>query len=208
MQELARANGRSLAVLLVDDDAMARSWVRFCVRGSELRVAAEASSARETLDLASRRTVDVLLVDQRLPDRSGTELIRELRRGGVLVPAIVMSRSVERGLNEDARDCGAHGTLLKTGSAEELLGALRAVARGERAFDGRYPRRDAARAALSPREREILGLVASGRTNREISVALGVGDETVKTLLSRTFVKLGARRRAHAVAAAHERGLL
>jgi DNA-binding CsgD family transcriptional regulator len=61
---------------------------------------------------------------------------------------------------------------------------------------------------LSPREREVLELVAAGATNREVAAALGLGDETVKTLLSRTFAKLGVRRRAEAVSAAHARGLL
>ena len=64
------------------------------------------------------------------------------------------------------------------------------------------------RGALSPREREVLKLVAAGSTNREIAQQLGVGDETVKTLLGRTFAKLGVKRRAEAVSAAHERGLL
>ena len=138
----------------------------------------------------------------------GTELVRELRRRGLVAPALLMTANSERGFNEEVRDAGAQGTVLKTGRSDELLAALRSLGEGNRPFDARYPKRAPGRAALSPRERQVLSLVALGRTNREISEALGVGDETVKTLLGRTFVKLGARRRAQAVAAAHERGLL
>ena len=204
-----RATGeRPLSVLLVEDDAMVRSWVRMCLRDSEFRLAAEASSAAEALELVKRRKVDLLLVDYRLPDRVGTELVRELRQQGFIAPALLMTANSERGFNETVRDAGAQGTVLKTGKSDELLGALRSLREGNRPFDLRYPKRQAGRAALSPRERQVLSLVALGRTNREISEALGVGDETVKTLLGRTFVKLGARRRAHAVSAAYARGLL
>lgn len=201
-------NGDAISVLLVEDDAMVRSWVRSCLRDTEFRLAAEASTAAEALELAGRRQIDLFLIDYRLPDRVGTELIRELRHTGTSAPAVLMTANSERGFNEHVRDSGAQGTVLKTGSSNELLTTLRAVGRGDRTFDSRYPKRAAGRAALSPRERQVLNLVASGRTNREIAKMLGVGDETVKTLLSRTFVKLGARRRAQAVAAAHDRGLL
>lgn len=202
------ANGRALSVVLVEDDAMVRSWVRLCLRGTEFRLAAEASSAAEALQLVRRRRADLLLVEYRLPDRMGTELVRVLRQQGVSTPALLMTANSERGFNEAVRDAGAQGTVLKTGRSEELLRALRGVSAGKQPFDARYPKRAPGRAALSPREREVLGLVALGRTNREISRTLGVSDETVKTLLGRTFVKLGAHRRAQAVAAAHERGLL
>jgi DNA-binding NarL/FixJ family response regulator len=98
--------------------------------------------------------------------------------------------------------------VLKTGSAEELLRALRAVSAGQTSFDGRHPRRAPGRGALSPREREVLRMVAAGSTNREVAAALEVSDETVKTMLARVFVKLGVRRRAEAVSEAHKLGLI
>jgi DNA-binding NarL/FixJ family response regulator len=207
MQARSDSNGHPLEVLVVADDAMVRGWVCLCLHETEFRLA-EARSASEALEHVKRRKVDMLLVDNRLPDHKGTELVRELRHSGSSAPALMMTASTERGFNENVRESGGQGTVLKTGSAEELLTVLRTVAQGERTFDKRYPKRPPGRAALSPREREILGLVASGQTNREISRSLGVGNETVKTLLSRTFVKLGARRRAQAVAAALERGLI
>ncbi len=202
------ADDQPLSVLLIEDDAMVRGWVRLCLRDTEFRLAAEASSAAEAVELMKRRRVDLMLVDYRLPDRMGTEFVRELRQEGFAAPALLMTANSERGFNETVRDSGAQGTVLKTGKSDELLAALRSVSEGNRPFDVRYPKRQAGRAALSPRERQVLSLVALGQTNKEISESLGVGDETVKTLLGRTFVKLGARRRAQAVAAAQDRGLL
>lgn len=197
-----------LAILLVEDDSMVRGWVRLALEGSEFRLAGEASSAAEALDLVDRRRPQLLLVDFRLPDRAGTELVRELRQRGSAIPALLMTANSERGFNELARDAGAQGTVLKSGRIEELLSALRSASTGKRAFDGRHPPRAAGGAALSPREREVLALVAGGATNRGVADALGLGDETVKTLLARVFAKLGVRRRAEAVSSAHRLGLL
>lgn len=197
-----------LSVLLVEDDPMVRGWVRLALEGSEFRLAGEARSAAAAVEVLERRRPQLLLVDYRLPDRVGTELVRDLRRSGSRVPALIMTANPERGLNEATRDAGAQGTALKSGSVEELLQALRTLAAGGEAFDVRHPRRPAGQAALSPREKEILGLVAAGATNKEVAAALGVGDETVKTLLARAFAKLGVRRRAEAVSVAHDLGLL
>jgi DNA-binding NarL/FixJ family response regulator len=201
-------NDGELSVLLVEDDAMVSGWVRLSLDESEIRLAGVAASAAEALELAERRRVDVLLVDYRLPDGRGTELVRELRRRGIAVPAVLMTANEERGFNEAAREAGAQGTVLKTGRSDELVETLRRVHGGKQTYDGRHPQRPAGRGALSPREREVLRLVAGGSTNHQIAEKLGVGAETVKTLLARTFAKLGVRRRAEAVAAAHDRGLL
>jgi DNA-binding NarL/FixJ family response regulator len=197
-----------VSLLIVEDDAMVTGWVRMALEGSDFRIAGVAGSAAEALELAERRHVDVWLVDYRLPDGRGTELVRDLRRRGIAVPAVLMTANEESGFNEAARDAGAQGTVLKTGSAEELLHALRRAHDGQDAYDKRHPHRPAGRAALSPREREVIQLVAAGSTNQEIAEHLGVGSETVKTLLARTFAKLGVRRRAEAVSTAHELGLL
>lgn len=197
-----------ISVLAVEDDAMVGSWLRLVLEGSEFRLVGVAGAAADVIGLFERRRPAVLLVDYRLPDGTGTELVRELRREGVAAPAVLMTANAERGFNETVRDAGAQGSVLKTGSADDLLSALRAVAGGGEAFDARHPPRAPGRGALSPREREVLSLVARGSTNREIASELGVGAETVKTLLSRTFAKLGVRRRAEAVAEAHNRGLL
>jgi DNA-binding NarL/FixJ family response regulator len=193
---------------MVEDDAMVRGWVRLALQGSEFRIAGEAEDALQARALIERRRPDILLVDYRLPDQAGTDLIRTLRQDGVAAPALLMTANNERGLNEAVRAAGGQGTVLKTGSSGEMLGALRNVFDGGLAFDPRHPPRDASQAPLSSREREVLRLVASGATNRDVAAELGVGDETVKTLLARTFAKLGVRKRAEAVSRGHELGLL
>lgn len=198
----------TVSVLLVEDDAMVRGWVRMSLEGTEFRLAGEAASASEAFALLLKRVPDLLLVDYRLPDQVGTEFLRDLRRSGDATPAVLMTANAEHGFNELAREAGAHGTSMKTGRAEELLNSLRLVAAGGTAFDARHPRRPAGLAALSPREREVLRLMAGGATNREIAEQLEVGAETVKTLVARTFTKLGVRKRAEAVAVAHELGIL
>jgi DNA-binding NarL/FixJ family response regulator len=197
-----------VSVLVVEDDSMVRGWVRLCLEQTEFRLVGEAESAEQAVDLAKRRRPQILLVDYRLPDGVGTQLVRDLRRLGLATPAVLMTANLEQGLNELAREAGAQGAVLKSGSVAELLGALRTVVAGGESFDVRHPRRRSGEAALSPREREVLRRVAAGATNREIASELGVGDETVKTLLARTFAKLGVHRRAEAVSAAHNLGLL
>ena len=199
---------RASSVLLVDDDAMARSWVRLSLHDSEFRIAAEASSVEEALELARRVHFDVALVDDRLPDGGGTQFVKGLRAAGLVLPAVLMTANREPGFNEMTRHAGGQGTILKTGSPADLLRTLSAVAGGEFAFDGRHPGRLRRRAVLTARERDVLGLVAQGATNREAAEHLGIGMESVKTLLSRSFAKLGVRRRAQAVAVAQEEGVL
>jgi DNA-binding NarL/FixJ family response regulator len=179
-----------IGLLLVEGDAMVRSWVRLSLRASEFRVAAEASNAVEALELIDAVEPDFLLVDYHLPDHRGTELVRELRRRGVTAPAVLMTANHERGFNETARDAGAQGSVLKTGSPIELLETLRTVLANRPSFDARHPRRDPGRAALSPREREVLALLAQGATHGEIAAELGLPVETTKTVLRRALCKM------------------
>jgi DNA-binding NarL/FixJ family response regulator len=196
-----------VSVLLVDDDAMTRTWIRDALDGTEFYVAGEAAGVGEALDLWERRRPDIGLVDYRLDDGRGTQVVAELRRRGLTTPVLVMTAHAEQGLNELARTSGAQGTVLKTGRPAELLAALRDLHAGRSGFDAKHPRLPE-QTLLSPRERELLGLVAAGRTNLEIAGELRISAETVKTILSRAFGKLGARRRAEAVARAKELGVL
>jgi DNA-binding NarL/FixJ family response regulator len=182
----------STAVLLAEDDAIVRSWVRAALVGSEFRVAGEADTARSALEVLARRRCDIVLVDQHLPDMLGTELGRTLRRLGVSAVLVLMSASPEEGLNEEAVDAGFRSCMVKSADPVALLRVLRATLRGEHALDARHPRRPAGVGALAPREREVLALVAAGKTNREVATELGISGETVKTLLERSYRKLGA----------------
>lgn len=195
-----------MTIGLVDDDAIVRSWVRQSLAGSEFRVAGEATTAGEVSDLLARRNPSVLLVDYRLPDLPATDLVRSLRAQGVQARVLVMTAAPAAGLNEAVLEAGAQGVLRKRGDRDELLAALRAVAAGKRHLDPEHPKRSPGQAGLSVRERQVLRLAARGATNPEISRTLGIGTESVKTLLSRVFVKLGARNRVEAVDRAREQG--
>lgn len=198
----------SVPLVIVEDDPMVRAWIRLAVEHSEFWILGEAGDAANALALLERRRPLLLLIDYRLPDGNGVELVRTLRRHGVTTPAILVTATPVRGLNESARDAGAQGALLKTARLADMLAALRTVHGGGLAFDGSHPTRPRRESALSPRERDVLRLVAAGKTNPEIASELAIGVETVKTLLSRASAKLGAQRRAEAVAAAHIKGLL
>lgn len=202
-------DGKTPAVelILVDDDAIVRSWVRAAVAGTEFRLAGEAERGADAVRLVERRRPDILLVDQLLPDWTGTELVKELRRRGWQTPVVLMTSAPREGLNEAAREAGVQGTVVKSGEADTLLATLRSVAAGKTAIRAPHPPA-VRRVQLSSREREILRLVAAGLSNNEIAARLGISAETVKTMLYRAFEKLGVHRRSEAVSAAHRRGLL
>jgi DNA-binding NarL/FixJ family response regulator len=202
------ASERPWTVGLVDDDAIVRAWVRLSLEGSEFRVVGEAQSAASAAELVEQRRPELLLLDYRLPDARATDVVRSLRRAGWAMPVLVITATPEAGLNEAAIEAGAQGVVLKRGDAAELLQALRRVAAGLSVVDPQHPRRPAGESPLSPRERDVLRLAASGATNQEIARTLELGAESVKTLLSRAFLKLGARNRTEAATIAKERGLL
>jgi DNA-binding NarL/FixJ family response regulator len=199
---------RRTGLVVVEDDAIVRDWVLAALEDSEFHVVGVAASGEEALDLIPRRRPDIALIDYRLNDCLGTELVRELRTRGVGVRAVIMTANVERGLNEVVREAGAQGSVLKSGRVDELLATLRRVRDQGMAFDTRHPRRREGQVALSPRERQVLALVARGATNREVALQLQIGEQTVKTLLARAFAKLGVHRRSEAVGAAYKAGLI
>jgi DNA-binding NarL/FixJ family response regulator len=197
----------SISVGIVDDDAIVRAWVRMSLEGSEFRVAGEAKNAKEALTLIERRRPDLLLVDYDLPDESGAELVRRLRDQGENARVLLFTASPKTGLNELALEAGAQGAVVKQGDREVMLTSLRKAARGSEVIDTSHPRREAG-TSLSPREGEVLRRAAGGATNAEIAKSLGVGFESVKTLLRRAYIKLNARNRIEAIEEARRRGLV
>jgi DNA-binding NarL/FixJ family response regulator len=193
---------------IVDDDAIVRAWLRASLEHSEFRVVGDATTAAEAVDLYRRRRPQLLLIDYRLPDGRGTELVRLLRQQGVSAPVLLITAAPEEGLNESVADAGGQGVVLKQSKPDALLSALRRVAAGEVLIDPRHPRRSPDQARLTARERSVIQAAAAGHTNPEIARQLGVGRESVKTLLSRAFAKLGARNRMEAVAAARRQGIV
>ena len=192
----------------MDHDATARAWARAALEPTEFVVVLERPAIAGLPTLLANERGGLLLIENRLADETGLDAVRALRTAGCRTPALLMSATPQRGLNEAAKAAGAQGTLLKTGEPARLLAALRALIAGEHWFDRRHPRLAAGQGLLSAREREILRLVAKGATNDEIAAQLALGRESVKTLLSRAFRKLGVGGRAEAVSAAHRQGVL
>lgn len=197
-----------ISVVVVDDDAIVRSWVRRALDGTEFRLAGEAQTVDGALRIIERRRPGLLVLDYRLPDGRATELLRSLRSAGTTTPALVITAAPVEGLNEEVGEAGGQGVVLKSSDPTNLLGAMRAISAGAVVRESRHPRRGLVGGALTPRERDVLRLAARGSTNREIAQELEVGRETVKTLLSRSYTKLGVRNRVEAIALARDHGLL
>lgn len=130
-----------ISVGVVDDDAIVRSWVRLALEGTEFRVAGEAKTMAEARVLVERGRLELLLVDYRLPDGRGTELVRALRRTGITTSVLVITAAPQPGLNEEVREAGAQGVVLKRAEPEDLRRALREVASGGSVVEAAHPRK-------------------------------------------------------------------
>jgi DNA-binding NarL/FixJ family response regulator len=217
------AGTEAVRVLIVDDDALVRAGLR-AVLGSEpdLAVVGEAGDGAEVLPLAVRLRPDVVLMDVRMPAVDGIRATELLLQRLDRPPRVLVLTTFE---NDDyvyeALRAGASGFLLKRARPDELVQAVRVLARGESlvfpdAIRGLVERRAPGAAGaparkltgLTDREREVLRLVAAGRSNAEIAADLVLGVETVKTHVANVLAKLGARDRTQAVIAAYESGFV
>jgi DNA-binding NarL/FixJ family response regulator len=209
-------------IVVADDQQVVRAgFAALLDTQPDLAVVATASNGAEAIRVCREQRPDVVLMDVRMPVMDGIAATRELTADGA-PPRILMLTTFD--LDEhvyDALVAGASGFLLKDATAERLFDAVRVVAAGEallapsvtRRLIGEFARlrpRPAlpALAELTPRETEVLRLVAEGLSNAEIAARLVVGEETVKTHVSRVLRKLGLRDRAQAVVTAYESGLV
>jgi two-component system, NarL family, nitrate/nitrite response regulator NarL len=199
--------------MLVDDHAFVRSAIRQALTTPDMEVVGEAASGEEAIELAPLLRPDVLLVDIDLPGMSGLRLLRELRPRLPDAKFVMLTVSTSQVDVLEAVRLGAVGYLTKDLDAEALLRSIRGVREGDLAM----PRKIAARTiqdlvagirgpehgspgldSLSPREEEILRLLAEGMTDREIGEALTISTRTVESHVSNILRKLDARNRAAA----------
>ena len=193
-----------ICIVVVDDHPVVREGlVAALARREDFTIAGSFGSAEELLQ--ARVDADVVLLDLELPGMSGVDAIPS-----VAAPVLVLTAYANDEQIDAVLRAGARGYLLKGAALEEIERAIRTVARGETYLDSRIASRVVALAhapRLSPREREVLRLVAAGKSNKEIAAALHVTERTVKFHVTSIFNKLGAENRAQAVALAHERGI-
>ncbi|MBG0565576.1 response regulator [Actinoplanes aureus] len=208
----------TLRLVVVDDHPVVRDGLRGMLGTQpDFEVVGEAAGGAEALTVVDSVRPDVVLTDLRLPEPSGGTLIRLLLERVPGVRVLVLTTHDTDSDVLPAIEAGAIGYLLKDAPREELFRAVRAAARGETVLSPSVatlllarvrPRHPLTETQLSAREREVLALVAQGRTNRETAAALFISEATVKTHLLHIYAKLEVPDRASAVSAAHRRGLL
>jgi DNA-binding NarL/FixJ family response regulator len=206
-------NATPIRLIIVDDHPVVRDGLRGMFTGEEgLRVVGEAGDGASAVALAEELRPDVILMDLRMPGTDGVTAIRALAGRGVTARVLVLTTFDTDSDVLPAIEAGATGYLLKDATPEELVRAVRAAARGESALSPSVATRligqvRAPAEPLSPRELEVLALIARGTTNREAAKRLFISEATVKTHLLHVYAKLGVNDRAAAVAVAFERGL-
>jgi DNA-binding NarL/FixJ family response regulator len=214
-----------IKVLIADDQAMVRQGFGALLAAQpDLLVVGDAADGAEAVNRTRALNPDVVLMDIRMPVMDGIEATRRLAGGPSGGPKVLILTTFD--LDDyvyDALRAGASGFLLKDAPAADLINAVRVVAAGEAllapsvtrrliAEFASRPTRDralpAALNALTPRETDVLRLIARGRSNQEIAAELVVAEQTVKTHIGRILAKLNLRDRAQAVVFAYETGLV
>ncbi|MER8093091.1 response regulator transcription factor [Streptomyces goshikiensis] len=213
-----------LRIVLADDERMVRTALRVILEAEpDLEVVGEAASGAEAVPLVRSLAPDVVLMDVRMPEIDGIRATEQILATMAEPPRIVVVTTFENDAYVyDALRAGAAGFLLKRADPDELIGAVRLVARGDsllfpaavRALaaahtaGGPDPAAPAWAARLTDREADVLRLMATGLSNHELSERLGVGPQTVKTHVAAVLAKTGSRDRTQAVIAAYEGGFL
>jgi len=210
-------------VLIADDDDLMRAGLaELLTADTAIEIVGQASTGREAIEAARRLTPDVVLMDVRMPDLDGIAATRELSRTAPSARVLIVTTFEQDDYIFSALRAGASGFLLKRTRPEELIAAVHTIAAGDsllspsvtrRVIDrmAQQPAPDLAERArldtLTPRERDVLELIARGLSNREIAAALVVEESTIRTHVKRILMKLNLRDRVQAVILAYETGI-
>ena len=201
-----------IRVAIVDDHVIVRTGLKYLIDADpDLEFAGEFGGGVGAADFVARTAPDVTLLDVRMPDKGGIEVLHEIRAANPRARVVMLTTSdVEEDVFRAIED-GALGYVMKESSVETIAAAIRAAMDGEvfMTEDVRriYETRKGAK-GLSAREAEALVLAAKGAGNREIAAAMSLSENSVKMFLKRAFYKLGAANRAEAVQLAVRRGLI
>jgi DNA-binding NarL/FixJ family response regulator len=205
------------SVVLADDQRVVREGLATLLGLLEgIEVLGAASNGEEAIELVERLRPDVILMDLRMPRCDGVEATRRLRERSSETKVIVLTTYADDRSVLEALRAGARGFLTKDAGAEEIERAIAAVVRGDAAIDPAVQHHlvEAVAAAtelpngLTPREAEVLTLIAEGLSNSEIAARLVVSEATVKSHVNHLFTKTGVRDRAQAVSYAYRNGLV
>lgn len=210
-------------VLIADDDDLMRAGLVELLAGDpEIEIVGEAATGREAVERARRLAPDVVLMDVRMPDLDGIAATRELASAAPATRVLILTTFEQDDYIFGGLRAGASGFLLKRTRPEELLAAVHTIAAGDSLLSPSVTRRVIDRMAqqptpeladqakldeLTPREREVLELIARGLSNREIAAALAVEESTIRTHVKRILMKLDLRDRVQAVMFAYETGV-
>lgn len=219
-----------IRVVVVDDQPLVRAGIVMLVNAEEdIRVVAEATDGQEALTQIRAERPDVVLMDVRMPGTDGVAATHAVVEEGLTSQSgqpvgiiILTTYHIDEAVYAALR-AGASGFLLKDAAPAEIVNAIRSVVAGEAWLDPAVARRlidefaarpephtptPAEMEQLTPREREVLSLMARGLSNADVAVELFISEATVKTHLARIMMKLGVREKAQAVAAAYQTGLV
>lgn len=213
-----------MKVLLIDDHALVRKGIEALLQSRGVDVTGSVGSGKEGIIKAKELSPDIILLDINMPEMNGLDTLRLLRKEGVDIPVLMLTMSREEKDLESALRAGAQGYLLKDMDPEELVPALNDALQGNnvvakeligsltRIVQGKSAKTNTADAPdalsdLTPRETEILGHIAEGKSNKVIARELSISDGTVKLHVKSILRKLGMHSRVEAAVMAVEQGL-
>lgn len=207
-----------MRILIADDHGIVRSGLRKLLESEAgIEVVGEAADGSEACELAFSEQPDLAILDVKMPGMGGLEATREIRRRSPSVAILMLSMHDEQRYLFEALEAGASGYVLKQAADRELIEAIRTVERGEpfltpeaqRALIADHmERRDGGQEELTPRETEVVRLVADANTSREIAERLGLAEKTVENHRANAMRKLGMRDRVELVRYAIRQGLI
>jgi DNA-binding NarL/FixJ family response regulator len=192
-----------MRVLIADDHGIVRSGLRLLLeRQADIEVVAEAADGAEARELAIRERPDLAILDLKMPKLTGLQATREIKAQAPEVSVLILSMHDDERYVTEAMKAGASGYVVKTQADTDLVAAIRAIERGES-----FPA-PAAQSRLTPREEEIVKLVAEAHTTKQIAAILHLSEKTVENHRANAMRKLGMRDRVELVRYAIRRGLI
>lgn len=214
-----------MRVLLIDDHALVRKGLEALLQSRGTEIAGSVGSGKEGIDQAKEVKPDIILLDINMPEMNGLETLQHLRKEGIDIPVLMLTMSREEKDLEGALRAGAQGYLLKDMDpeelvpalndalqgknvvAKELIGSLTRIVQGKSETSAEPDEAAHALSELTPRETEILGHIAEGKSNKVIARELDISDGTVKLHVKSILRKLGMHSRVEAAVLAVQNGL-